>query len=141
MEPPFCTLQINFRLGKKPYPQSGVFDRGIPVFERFFCKSAVQRKKNHEKKQFDQKKTPFLTRENRKIKLKNRSQTTQDVVFLHEKRIEFQCPAANCFLKLFFVRLAMILAPGTHILTPKQRKNGAKERRFLSFRSKNRYYV
>ena len=57
---------------------------------------------------------------------KNRSQTTQDVVFLHEKRIEFQRPAASCFLKrLFFVRLATILAPGTHILTPKQRKNGA----------------
>ena len=57
---------------------------------------------------------------------KNRSQTTQDVVFLHEKRIEFQRPVANYFLKrLFFVRLATILALGTHILTPKQRKNGA----------------
>ena len=57
---------------------------------------------------------------------KNRSQTTQDVVFLPEKRIEFQRSAANCFLKrLFFVRLAPILAHGTHILTPKQRKNGA----------------
>lgn len=57
---------------------------------------------------------------------KNRSQTTQDVVFLPEKCIEFQRPAANCFLKrLFFVRLAPILAHGTHILTPKQRKNGA----------------
>ena len=57
---------------------------------------------------------------------KNRSQTTQDVVFLPEKRIEFQRSAANCFLKrLFFVRLATILALGTHILTPKQRKNGA----------------
>ena len=57
---------------------------------------------------------------------KNRSQTTQDVIFLPEKRIEFQRSAANCFLKrLFFVRLAPILAHGTHILTPKQRKNGA----------------
>ena len=76
MEPPFLYFADKFPLGEETLSTIGVFDRGIPVFERFFCKSAVQRKKNHEKKQFDQKKTPFLTRENRKIKLKNRSQTT-----------------------------------------------------------------
>ena len=101
--------------------------------EKMSSHSFLKRSHNRFQKLFEGFPAPFC---------KNRSQTTQDVVFLPEKCMKFQRPAANCFLKrLFFVWLATILALGTHILTPKQRKNGVPKRRFLSFRSKNRYYV